>query len=86
MSSVRKKDRPEKGKYVIGIDSGASRIGIAVVSAGGIIKNYLKAPTLFEKGKENTIERIKSHIRKLIQQSEVNMNQIVGIGAGVPGP
>ena len=82
---ANKIDNKEKDHYAIGIDLGGSKIGIAVVSKTGVVKKYIKVPTESQKGKEFVINKIKQSIYKIIQESDVRMENISGIGIGVPG-
>lgn len=86
MKHINTEGLNEKEKYAIGVDLGGSKIAVALVSPDGNIRQYSKAPTHIEKGKDDTIARMKVHIRQVIEQSGVKMNQISGIGVGAPGP
>ncbi|MBU4602804.1 ROK family protein, partial [bacterium] len=73
-------------KYSIGVDLGGTNIVSAIVNYQGKIVNRLKVPTLAERGKEATIERIIETIHKNIVQSTIAPGDIIGIGIGAPGP
>lgn len=73
-------------KYSIGVDLGGTNIVSAIVDYQGKIVNSLKVPTLAERGKEATIERIIETIQKNIIQSSIVYDNIIGIGIGAPGP
>ncbi len=73
-------------KYSIGVDLGGTNIVSALVNYQGKIVNRLKVPTLTERGKEATINRIIEAIHKNIAQSGIVAGDIIGIGIGAPGP
>lgn len=82
---VNKKDLEKK--YSIGVDLGGTNIVCAMVNYQGKIVNRLKVPTLAERGKEATINRIVEVIHENITQSiNIALNDIIGIGIGAPGP
>jgi glucokinase len=73
------------GKFAIGVDLGGTKIGAALVNNKGDIKEYIKSPTNAQQGKDVVIDRIKQTIHQLIEKSEINIDNILGIGIGVPG-
>jgi len=75
-----------KNKFAIGVDLGGTNIVCAIINYTGEILSSIKVPTYAERGKEETIERIKSTIHKTISKSKIEKNNIIGIGIGAPGP
>ncbi len=75
-----------KNKFAIGVDLGGTNIICAIIDYKGEILSSIKVPTYAERGREETIERIKSTIHKTIIKSKVGKNNIIGIGIGAPGP
>ena len=73
-------------KYSIGVDLGGTNIVSAIVNSQGKIVNYLKFPTLAERGKEATLKRIIETIHTNMVQSSIASGDIIGIGIGAPGP
>jgi len=73
-------------KYSIGVDLGGTNIVCAIVNYQGKIVNRLKVPTFAERGKEATIKRIIETIHENIVQSNIALDDIIGIGIGAPGP
>jgi len=73
-------------KYSIGVDLGGTNIVCAIVNYQGKIVNRLKVPTFAERGKEATIKRIIKTIHENIVQSNIALDDIIGIGIGAPGP
>jgi glucokinase len=75
-----------ENELAIGVDLGGSKIGIALVKNNGEIEKYIKIPTFAEQGKELTISRIKQGIYQVIEEKDLQINNIAGIGIGAPGP
>jgi len=73
-------------KYSTGVDLGGTNIVSAIVNYQGKIVNRLKVPTFAERGKEATIKRIIETIHENIVQSNIALDDIIGIGIGAPGP
>ncbi len=70
----------------IGVDLGGTKINIAFVNKEGKIEEHIKIPTYAEQGKDLVISRIKKGILQLIFQRDKKIENIAGIGMGVPGP
>lgn len=69
----------------LGVDLGGSKINIALVdNKGSIIKN-VKKPTYANKGKDYIIDNIKQGIYDIIISSGVTIEDLLGIGIGIPG-
>ena len=75
-----------KNKFAIGVDLGGTKIGCAIINYHGEILSNIKVPTYAEKGRDVTIERIKDTIYQNISVSKVDLDKIMGIGIGAPGP
>lgn len=75
-----------KKNIAIGVDLGGTNIVSAIVNYQGKIINRLKVPTLAERGKEATIERIIETIHENVIQSTIALDNVIGIGIGAPGP
>jgi glucokinase len=73
-------------ELAIGVDLGGSKIGIALVKKNGEIEKYIKIPTHAEQGMELTISRVKQGIYQIMKKKDLQINSIVGIGIGAPGP
>lgn len=85
MFSIQKKGVLKEKKYAIGIDLGGTKIGVAMVSRSGEIKNYLKIPTNAQEGMDAVLAKIKTCINQVIQYTGIHIGEVVGIGIGVPG-
>src|SRR5690625_1512546 len=73
-------------KYSIGVDIGGTKVAIAIVNEHGIVKTVNVIPTNVTISPEKMIEIICNEIVKVINQSKVDENKIIGIGIGAPGP
>lgn len=72
-------------KYYVGIDLGGTFIKGGIVDNNGNILCDDKTPTETEKGDKKVAENIANLALKLIQQANLNVEQIVGLGMGCPG-
>lgn len=64
---------------------GGTKIGISLVSSHGEIREHIKTPTNAQQGKDIVIRKIKHSIHQIISYSEIGIENISGIGIGVPG-
>jgi glucokinase len=78
--------KSKKEELTIGVDMGGTKIGIALVSSNGEIKDYLKTSTDAERGSDDVINKLKKNIHQMINQADIGVENISGIGIGVPGP
>ena len=75
-----------QNKFAIGVDLGGTNIVCVIINYQGEILHRIKVSTYAERGREETIERIKSTIHETISKSKIEKNSIIGIGIGAPGP
>ncbi|MFB6468389.1 ROK family protein [Cytobacillus sp. Hz8] len=73
-------------RYSIGVDIGGTKVAIAVVDADGKIIEQTKLPTDLSISPRELIVRINEAIEHLIKKSYIEMEQMIGIGIGAPGP
>lgn len=71
--------------YVIGIDVGGTNIVTALSDLKGNVIIKTKIPTEAYKGYKDTIRRIKEQIEYVINEVGLSVDNIAGIGIGVPG-
>lgn len=69
----------------VGIDLGGTSMKIGVVNQEGKILAQNEEPTLAEEGAYPLIDRMATHIRKIVKNSPLTWEQIHGIGLGLPG-
>lgn len=72
-------------KYYVGIDLGGTFIKGGIVSEDGIIILQDKTPTESEKGDRGVATNIANLVQKLIAGASLTLEQVEGIGMGVPG-
>jgi glucokinase len=75
-----------KGKFIIGVDLGGTKILSAIVSPGGRIAAKKLLKTRAASGKAAVIRNINKSIRLLLADSGISLSQISSIGIGAPGP
>jgi len=68
-------------KTVIGIDLGGTNVRVARVTEDGQILQVLSSPSHALEGTEKVMTNLKSLIRQID-----GLNEVSGIGIGVPGP
>jgi len=71
--------------YVVGLELGTLNTIAAVVDLEGKIVERIEHPTYHEQSKNDVIARVKALIHKVVSASNVNLQEIIGIGLAVPG-
>lgn len=71
--------------YSIGIDIGGTKIALAIVSENSGIEISTRIPTP-KKSVNEFVNKICNEIKKIIDDSGVDKNSIIGVGIGAPGP
>lgn len=78
-----------RDSLMIGIDVGATKIAGALVTSNGQVLAARREYTRAEEGITNVVERITKLANELIDHSfdytEAQLNQLMGIGIGIPG-
>ena len=72
--------------YYVGIDLGGTNTKIGLLTIEGDILNSSIIKTLSSEGVDKTMERIWSVIQELAKETDVNIENVKGIGMGIPGP
>lgn len=72
-------------KYSIGIDVGGTNVKIAIVDLKGNIIYSNSVPTRAEMGYEYTIKNMKETIYSSLKETKLSIDNINGIGFGLPG-
>lgn len=72
--------------YALGIDIGGTKVALAVVDAHGTILADTRIPTDTTLAPALMIDKIIHAAKDLIQQAQVDMVNLKGIGIGAPGP
>ncbi|WP_017471263.1 ROK family protein [Amphibacillus jilinensis] len=72
--------------HAVGIDIGGTKIAIALVNQAGQIINQDKLNTDLTITPRLMIERVNQSVETLINEANLDLEQIGGIGVGAPGP
>ena len=72
--------------YYVGIDLGGTNTKIGLLNIEGDILKSSIIKTLSSEGVDKTMERIWSVIQELAKETDVNIENVKGIGMGIPGP
>jgi glucokinase len=74
-----------KSDFVVGVDLGGTKILAGVFDNQLNIRGRNKISTKPERGSEQVIERIARCVRDVVDECDLEMKQIRGIGLGAPG-
>ncbi|SMB97456.1 glucokinase [Thermanaeromonas toyohensis ToBE] len=72
-------------KIVVGVDLGGTNIAGVLIDEKGELKGSKVWPTEAEYGPEHILRRIIELIRTLLEENGFTLNQLQGVGVGVPG-
>ena len=72
--------------YYVGIDLGGTNTKIGLLNIEGDILKSSIIKTLSSEGVDKTMERIWGVIQELAKETNINVEDIQGIGMGIPGP
>lgn len=73
-------------KYIAGVDIGGTNTKIGIVSSEGRVVAKESIKTLSMEGVESTLKRIWASIKGLLEKNEINYEDLLGVGMGIPGP
>ena len=71
--------------YYLGLDLGGTKIEAAVVNKNGNILSAKRVLTLGEDGPEKVLKRMCTLVDEVVSKAQLNLDDISGIGMGVPG-
>src|SRR5215212_4945699 len=71
--------------YVVGVDLGGTKILTGVFDPGLECVASLKLSTKPQRGVEAVTERIERCIQDAVDEADLQLKQIVGVGVGAPG-
>lgn len=72
-------------RIYIGVDLGGTAIKTGICDEEGNLLASSEGPTETEHGTDRVIDNIVAYVRKLVQESGYDWDQVAGIGAGIPG-
>lgn len=73
-------------KYVFGVDIGGTTVKIGLLDMDGHRIEVWEIPTRTEDEGKNILPDIAESIRKKMEERGIKDSQVVGVGAGAPGP
>lgn len=76
---------PSKAEYLVGVDFGGTKILAGVFDSSLNCLGKTKVSTKSERGQEEVIERIARCIQDSVDECDLTMKQIRGVGIGAPG-
>src|SRR5882672_12292777 len=74
-----------KAEYVIGVDLGGTKILAGVFDGSLETVGTAKLSTKHQRGVEAVIERIDRCVRDAVDEADLSMKQVAGLGIGAPG-
>ena len=74
-----------KATHVVGVDLGGTKILAGAFGPGFQCLSRIKISTKPERGPEGVIERIARCVRDVVDEGDLAMKDIRGIGIGAPG-
>ncbi|MEO6033761.1 MAG: ROK family protein [Verrucomicrobiota bacterium] len=74
-----------KSEYFVGVDFGGTKILAGIFDSALNCLGRTKISTKSERGKDEVIERIARCVQDAVDECDLNMKQIRGIGLGAPG-
>ncbi|MEF9984241.1 MAG: ROK family glucokinase [Oscillospiraceae bacterium] len=73
-------------EMIIGIDIGGTAVKMGLFTISGELNLEWSIPTDLRNAGENIISQIASSIKEKLNDNNLTLNQLKGIGVGVPGP
>jgi len=74
-----------KTNYLVGVDLGGTKILAGIFTSGLECVGQMKLSTKPERGPEKVIERVARAVREAVDECDLKLDQIRGIGIGAPG-
>src|SRR5947208_2508121 len=74
-----------KGEHVVGVDLGGTKILSGVFDSSLECVGTAKVSTKSDRGVQAVIERIERSIRDAVDEADLSMKQVAGVGIGAPG-
>ncbi len=72
--------------YVVGIDMGATHLGIVVTDFAAHVVNEVEVPFSIGDGPRTCLPNLDAQVKDLLDHSGIHFDQVCAIGIGVPGP
>ncbi|MBR8700883.1 MULTISPECIES: ROK family protein [unclassified Fusobacterium] len=72
--------------YYVGIDIGGTNVKLGILDECGQILKKKSIKTESKKGPENTFTRIWNTVKEMAEELNINIDDIISVGLGIPGP
>ncbi len=76
---------PSRG-YLVGVDIGATHLGLLVTDFASHVKYEIEKPFDISLPPAMCLEQVDQHFRNALAELHLSLEDVVGIGIGVPGP
>lgn len=74
------------GKICIGIDVGGTSVKLGLFQADGTLLHKWEVPTRKEDGGSHILSDVAASIKAVLRERQMDMDDVIGAGMGVPGP
>ncbi|WP_333647386.1 ROK family glucokinase [Lacrimispora sp.] len=74
------------GMKCIGVDVGGTSVKIGLFEVTGTLIQKWEVPTRKEEGGKHIIEDVSNSILKVLEERGISLDEVEGVGMGVPGP
>src|SRR5256885_28783 len=74
-----------KSEYFVGVDLGGTKILAGIFNHSLECIGTAKVSTKSQRGVQSVVERIDRCVRDAVDEADLSMKQVVGIGVGAPG-
>src|SRR4051812_27702740 len=78
-------DPSTKSEYFVGVDLGGTKILAGIFNHSLECIGTAKVSTKSQRGVQSVVERIDRCVRDAVDEADLSMKQVVGIGVGAPG-
>ena len=75
----------DKGEFLVGVDLGGTKIYAGVFKPGMNCIGTARVSTKADRGADAVIERIARCVQDAVDECDLNMKQVRGVGVGAPG-
>src|SRR5262245_23768671 len=74
-----------KAEYVVGVDLGGTKILAGIFDKSLECIGTAKVSTKSQRGLDAVVDRIERSVRDAVDEADLTMKQILGVGVGAPG-
>ena len=73
-------------KYCVGVDVGGTTVKLGLFQTDGKLIFKWEIPTRKEDSGKYILEDVSVAVREVLRERQIHLEQVVGVGLGVPGP